>query len=641
MSGIYGYFSTLSENNTDINKIYAWNKAYGIKNETVKEKNYGMGCCLDLLSNKSTPDRCVICNDTYSSVFDALIYNRNELIKKYDLQESLSDEDIIFFIVTRSGLEDLKYINGDFCGAVYNVKKNELILFRDHMGVRPLFYYYDGLRVLFSTDIRGIISQSSLNLELDEKSLFIDCKGYSKITRERTEFKNIHMVRSSNYIVFKLTLDKITMSSYPYWKFATRKVRFSSEEKYYNELRRLIEDSVKRRLDVLDDPVGSELSGGLDSSVISILINRFGRKCFYFSWSKSPEEKPFVDNDERYKIKDICDREGISCMYTRLGEGLDDESIIAEKTRAIGIGTEESAEGLFMKYALPSYINTTLISITAQALRRKGSRVVFSGHGGDEGVSHRSRPYEMLNYHEYYRYFRYMFSLTHGKKHRIIRTIKNCRSEIKEARVKLREAAVFKESEYEILNRDFTERMKNEHFLSHMFTYSPKEYIENGGSENRLYNTAIQGAYSDVRYIFPYLDYRVVDYALSIPRYLYLKGWMNRYTFRSAFKDILPESVYREKSKKDLSWINSQGGEEPDFSALSEYYRQRKADIVKGLSRDYWDKYLDFERIDKWVKRTYTSQQEIDIDSEIADFLGHCVLIENMVRKSQAVSSNV
>ena len=65
------------------------------------------------------------------------------------------------------------------------------------------------------------------------------------------------------------------------------------------------------------------------------------------------------------------------------------------------------------------------------------------------------------------------------------------------------------------------------------FSYDPVSYIHQGGSRNRLDNVALYGAYNGVRYLIPYLDYRVIDYAVSIPRYQYLRGRRNRFVFRT------------------------------------------------------------------------------------------------------------
>ena len=106
---------------------------------------------------------------------------------------------------------------------------------------------------------------------------------------------------------------------------------------------------------------------------------------------------------------------------------------------------------------------------------------------------------------------------------------------------------------YELLRNDFCEKYGTEYLPLRYFVYDPISYINHGGSRLRLDNAAVLGAYSGCRYIFPYMDYRVMDFAVSIPRYQYLRGRKNRYIFRESFKDIMPLSLYRQKCKEDVS----------------------------------------------------------------------------------------
>ena len=82
--------------------------------------------------------------------------------------------------------------------------------------------------------------------------------------------------------------------------------------------------------------------------------------------------------------------------------------------------------------ALPPYINALTISETSEFINKSGAKVVFTGHGGDEGISHRCNVYEMFYYTEYYHFFRYMWSLSHGQKGRIFKTLKSSYEKIKE-----------------------------------------------------------------------------------------------------------------------------------------------------------------------------------------------------------------
>ena len=130
------------------------------------------------------------------------------------------------------------------------------------------------------------------------------------------------------------------------------------------------------------------------------LRDRAGREGIYFSWSKSPKVVPYAENDERLVIDDICKQEDIICYYSNDDSYMDVSSNMALNMKQIGVEFSMD-EAPVIRYALPSYSNTLAICETAQFVNRKGGKVVFTGHGGDEGISHRCNPYELFYHREY------------------------------------------------------------------------------------------------------------------------------------------------------------------------------------------------------------------------------------------------
>ena len=151
--------------------------------------------------------------------------------------------------------------------------------------------------------------------------------------------------------------------------------------------------------------------GGLDSGVIGILIHRLGRDCVYFSWSVDPNEIPYADHDERLIIKDICKQEHIQCHYSQMKSDRSMNSLLARQMQSLGFSLDEN-EPPALRYAMPPYINAMALCDSCSCMHENGASVIFTGHGGDEGISHRSSPYEMFYHHEYYHFFRSMWSST-------------------------------------------------------------------------------------------------------------------------------------------------------------------------------------------------------------------------------------
>ena len=223
-------------------------------------------------------------------------------------------------------------------------------------------------------------------------------------------------------------------------------------------------------------------------------------------------------------------------------------------------------------------------------------------------VSHRCNPYEMFHFREYYHYLRYMFSTTHGQKNRVKKTLEKCR--------------------YNIATEGKALKQAGENRSPNYFAYDPIAYINSGGTRNRLDNVAILGAYSGVRYMIPYVDYRVIDLAVSIPRYQYLRGRKDRYIFREAFKDIMPDSLYRQRLKEDVSTMSVP--EEQDW--FPEFDKLRRS-TVESLDRNYWKGVMDFDALDVWVESGRPSDEDSPRQEMFLVYLFQCLAAQSAVNK--------
>jgi asparagine synthase (glutamine-hydrolysing) len=268
-------------------------------------------------------------------------------------------------------------------------------------------------------------------------------------------------------------------------------------------------------------------------------------------------------------------------------------------------------------------------------MRKQGIKLVFSGHGGDEGISRRSNPYELFYYHEYYRYLRLMFSRSSISKHRVVSTIKNIYENQKQAKNEFLRPFNADHKELCIISSAFSQKNKYTKKRRFTFPYDPKQYVIDGGSRNRLDVLAFFSAATGVRYLVPYLDYRVLDFALGIPRYLYHNWYTNRYIFREAFKDLMPDSLYRVKLKRDTSYTNLHKKDEDDQKKQNpDQIKRIKKKYLDLLDEEYWSEYLDFDKISNWVNGT-TPEDE---DGKIMECLGAFIQAQYLVKRSREVN---
>ncbi|MBQ6024333.1 MAG: hypothetical protein IJL20_01860 [Lachnospiraceae bacterium] len=637
MSAIFGLINKVPfsfDETPELLGMQVWNNPYGRESSDVKKGgNFFVGCCLDKINQYISTGNPIITAPNYYCVVDAIIYNRDELLNICKLPNIISDSELLISYIQLKGLDFLSQINGEFAGAIYYPDKQELILFRDHMGIRPLFYYINDDFVSFSTDIRGITGLLRANITLDELWIYKTLNGFIPTELTNTEYTNVFCVKPGSYLRIPFSNNIIGAPQIiSYWELGKNKIRLRSDLEYQSRLKDLITDSVKRRLDVLSGTVGAELSGGLDSGIISILINKLKRDGVYYSWSYSPEMLPYAEKDERLIIKDICDQEKITCTFKQ--QTADLKEPLLDYLNLVGLKPTDNS--MYVDYAYPAYINTTNITETALYMKHSGVKVVFSGHGGDEGVSHRANPYEMWYNHEHYHYLRYMWSQTKGQKHRFFTTFKDIKKSFHDNKELLSASFVGPFKAPELINQSFHEKMKSFKAPVSYFAYDTIKHIMHGGSRNRLDNIALQGACCDVRYICPYLDYRVIDFAVSIPRYQYLRGRRNRYIFREAFKDIMPQSLYKVVDKDDNSRKNLKLN--PNWH---EDYLKIKSTTVSRLHKNVWASYLDFDKLSLFLNKTEVTEQEAGQDYKIIQALTQCIMAQNALEKSREISKEI
>lgn len=602
MSSLFGCFS--QENICTQSGLSFGNYFYGHKLEKKElTKNLFIGGYFSSLSSHPQNPNPILSSDQFYGVIDATIYNREEIISKANTVSSISDEQLLFNFIIQNGFDALKNVNGDFAGIIYNSKENILYLFRDHLGIRPLFYYNDGVTFVFSTDIRGILSQKNLNISIDEEWSYKAISGFIADSNSKTEYRNVFRVAPATTISVQLSASPLTISSKEYWKPATKKIRYFSQEKYKSELKKLVENSIKIRLDSFEGKIGVELSGGLDSSVIDVIINRLKRNCVCYSWSKSPSKLPIVESDdERIIINQICEAEKQECLFNDLStsEWL---QIFDKKIKSFNL-----FDGSLIYNAIPHHINTFPIYMTAYSVKEQGASVVFSGHGGDEGVSHRSQPYELFYHHEYYHYLRYHFAKTHGQKSRIKKTIKRIKKDLYEGRLESHQPFRSSYSAEHFIADDLLLKSRDYQFSPLYFGFDPVKYVLQGNSMDRPECAAFWGAYAGVQYVFPYLDYRVLDYALSIPRYCHLSKGRSRYLFKETFKDLIPEKLYKNTPKEDSSGRNRNNKKEEQDWFIN--FEKKRSRIISYFDRQTWSEILDFSKLDSWVSSERPADDE-------------------------------
>lgn len=620
MSGIFGF----TYRTADAAKIEEatgaleyWTRLYGREAfGSAHDGTTGCGCHVEHFSDAFPHGAPVLTWRGQPAVVDALLYNRDELLPMAELPADapVSDEELLLQLIDRRGFDVLKTVNGDFAGAIFDREDNTWTLFRDHMGVRPLYYYMDRDTFVFSTDLRGIVACPDVDSSFNKMQLYLNVIRANTLTMTETEFQHIRCVTPGSVTRFRMSDSDVTKDETLFWRPTRKKIRFRSDEDYRAEMRRLVTDAVNRRCDAFPGLLGGELSGGLDSCVIDILVNRHGRKGVYYSWSVPLTKRPLQEGeDERKVILDVCEQEGISCRFMEHEDQFDFMYMLTQY--------------------MPPYINAPHLAFGSRWMRNQGAMAVFSGYGGDEGVSHRCRPFELFYNKEYFSYFKIYWHYLRGKPFRLIRAIRSGLKEALDRYRTLRDHHTEEDLRSPALTAAFNEKMAAQYVHRPLtFSYAPWDYVEQGGTRSRLDNAAYMGAYCGVRYLFPYVDYRVMDFALSIPRRLHVDHRTSRLIFRETFADLMPQSL-RDVFYKDMASTRRTGEARTNYANLS--YHHNLDWLIKTLDRDIWGETIDFDGLNKLHSSDIKDVKDIGIYTLLMHKLNRCVSIQNIQKNAK------
>ncbi|WP_460178031.1 asparagine synthase (glutamine-hydrolyzing) [Thermodesulfovibrio hydrogeniphilus] len=206
-------------------------------------------------------------------VFNGEIYNyqvlKKELEKKGYLFKTNSDTEVLINSYLEWDENFLEKINGMFAFGIYDSRKNRILIARDRIGKKPLFYSYYKENFLFASELKSIYYSDIIPVEIEPKAVnFYFSYGY--IPGELSILKSIYKLKPAHFLIFDITSKSIKIKNY--WEVPEFREKIK-EERAIEELESLIEDSVKIRL-ISDVPLGSLLSGGIDSSLVTAFMTK-------------------------------------------------------------------------------------------------------------------------------------------------------------------------------------------------------------------------------------------------------------------------------------------------------------------------------------------------------------------------------
>ena len=475
------------------------------------------------------------------------IYNYSEIRMELETRnhqfKSATDTEVIIHAYEEWGTSCLTHFNGMWAFGIWDSKKKLLFCSRDRVGVKPFYYTFDGKKLAFASEIKALLTLEELAVMPNEQ-IIADYLFSNLIDHTReTFFEKIYQLRPGEYLI--LQDERLTVQSY--WDIEGREeVRFAREEDYAERFYELFQDAIRLRLRS-DVPIGTCLSGGLDSSAIVCLANRM-----IFNGQTVNQEMV----GERQKTFSSCfenlaydERGFIETVINQTG---------AEKNYVF-----PQPENLFEDLPQITWHQDEPFGSTSvyaqwnvmQAAKKRGVTVLLDGQGADELLAGYIPSFYILFTDLLKRaHFGRLIKAIKGFKNRQGRLPSPTRmfaallpSSTKQGLWHILKGGVewsensFREKYLRILPRPNKFKDSLNDYLYQMFRFTSLPGLLHYEDRNSM-------AFS-IEARLPFLDYRLVEYLFSLPSEQKINEGVTKVVLRQALKGILPEEVRNRHDK--------------------------------------------------------------------------------------------
>jgi asparagine synthase (glutamine-hydrolysing) len=482
-------------------------------------------------------------NNKYVLVFNGEIYNYKEIeaeikiVDKNFQPKTTSDTEIITEAFAIWGIDFVHKLNGMFTIAVYDRQEKSLLLFRDRMGIKPVYYYCDGKNFVFASEIKAL-TKIGLDKTLDLNAL----KDYfflEYIPGEQTIFKNIRKLSAG----FFLKISEKGLEKKQYYDITDKYLeKTENSEEYYKE--RFIEQlkkSVKYQ-SISDVPIGAFLSGGTDSSLICSIFQEQNTQPVN-TFTIGFDIKEFDETSYAGKVAEIL-KTNHNLTHVREKEGL------------------ELVEHLCDFYDQPFAVTSTIPSYIVCKKAKQHVTVALSGDGGDElfmgyGYYNWQKRIEKINSFGGYHVRKIASSLLgmlDNRSKRAARIFDYTNDENSWLHIWSQEQYMFSEKEISTLfHTDYqhstlsAEWAKISSMDMHPFEQIALFDIKNYLADNLLYKMDIASMASSLEVRVPYLDHNLVEFAVNVPLKYKIKNGEQKYLMKSVLEKCLPNDLIHRK----------------------------------------------------------------------------------------------
>ena len=233
-------------------------------------------------------------DDRYTIIFNGEIYNHQQIRQQLNITGiTHSDTETLLLLYRKFGVDMLHYLDGMFAFAIYDRVEKKLFVARDRAGKKPLYYYRDNEKIVFASELNCL--KGLLPLQMENDNLFHYLR-LGSFYNQLTPYKNVLELNAGSYLM----IDSITMDiKETRWWNINRFYLSKNEDSMQESLQRvdeLLHAAVKRRVESSDLEVGSFLSGGIDSGLVTAIASKYKQqiKTFTVAFEGAYNEAPLA-----------------------------------------------------------------------------------------------------------------------------------------------------------------------------------------------------------------------------------------------------------------------------------------------------------------------------------------------------------
>lgn len=298
--------------------------------------------------------------DQYSIIYNGEIFNHGELRQKYNLQgKTTSDTETLLLLYDKLGMKLLNELDGMFAFVILDKLRHKLFIARDRAGIKPLYYYSAPGKFVFASELNGLKSMVPLEMQA---SHFYKYLRLGSFFREETPYQNVSELLAGTY----LTVDTETceVEATRWWDIHSRFLSLSKDpfDVALEKTDKMLREAVKRRIESSDIEVGTFLSGGIDSGLVTAVASTWhpGIKTFTVSFKGAYNEAPLA--------RLVADR-----YHTE------------HREIEISFDTlENDVEQILVNYGEPFFDSSAIPSYYVSKAAKEFVTVILNGDGADE-----------------------------------------------------------------------------------------------------------------------------------------------------------------------------------------------------------------------------------------------------------------